>query len=182
MKIRAQPSARVLAFHFSPFFSFCHVFRSDSPSTLPLAPTIFSLFFFFFFFFFSFLFSFCPRLLLYYRFCLRSLRRVTLTKTHGCRVIRRGTCWRKQSQRVNTEVEWTTNCKLGEHRFRWSVISIVDDWLDIYLLPYRSVLYVNELFTIVIRYSFSRKWQLASAEQFVLHLVIISCIELLNYQ
>lgn len=56
---------------------------------------------------------------------LRSLRG-TLTRTLGRRVIRRGTCWRKQSSRVNTEsderviVNW-------ENRVRSLVISIASD-------------------------------------------------------
>jgi len=55
----------------------------------------------------------------------RSLRG-TLTRTLGRRVIRRGTCWRKQSSRVNTEsderviVNW-------ENRVRSLVISIASD-------------------------------------------------------
>lgn len=70
----------------------------------------------------SFFFS---RLLLYYRLRLRSLRE-TLTRILGRRVIRRGTCWRKQSPRVNTEsderviVNW-------ENRVISLVISIASD-------------------------------------------------------
>lgn len=63
----------------------------------------------------------------------RSLRG-TLTRTLGRRVIRRGTCWRKQSSRVNTEsderviVNW-------ENRVRSLVISIASDCR--YLLSWR---------------------------------------------
>lgn len=69
--------------------------------------------------------SFFSRLLLYYWLRLRSLRE-TLTRILGRRVIRRGTCWRKQSPRVNTEsderviVNW-------ENRVISLVISIASD-------------------------------------------------------
>lgn len=52
--------------------------------------------------------------------------RGTLTRTLGRRVIRRGTCWRKQSPRVNTESDERVivNC---ENRVRSLVISIASD-------------------------------------------------------
>lgn len=98
-------------FSFLPPTSFCRVFRSDSRFALP-PPTATVL-------------SFFSRLLLYYRSPSPQLRG-TLTRTLGRQVIRRGTCWRKQSSRVNTEsderviVNW-------ENRVRSLVISIASD-------------------------------------------------------
>lgn len=113
MVIRALPRAFSLFIPSSA--SFCRVFRSDSRSALPFAATVPP-------FFPPFSSS---RLLLYHRLRLRSPRG-TLTRTLGRRVIRRGTCWRKQSPRVNTEsderviVNW-------ENRVRSLVISIASD-------------------------------------------------------
>lgn len=101
-------TTRILAFH-----SFLYFFLSCLPVwfTARFAATVSSFFF--------------SRLLLYYWLRLRSLRE-TLTRILGRRVIRRGTCWRKQSPRVNTEsderviVNW-------ENRVISLVISIASD-------------------------------------------------------
>lgn len=117
MVIRARPCAFSLFILSST--SFCRVFRSDSRRALPL-PLCDHLSSFFFFFLLS-----LPTAPLLPRLRLRSLRG-TLTRTLGRRVIRRGTCWRKQSPWVNTEsderviVNW-------ENRVRSLVISIVSD-------------------------------------------------------
>lgn len=109
---------RILAFH-----SFLHFFLSCLSVwfTARLASsTLRSSLFLFFFFLLS-----LPTAPLLPRLRLRSLRG-TLTRTLGRRVIRRGTCWRKQSPWVNTEsderviVNW-------ENRVRSLVISIVSD-------------------------------------------------------
>lgn len=107
-------------FSFLPPTSFCRVFRSDSQFALPPLATTVSSFFF-------------PDCSFTTGLRSRSLRG-TLTRTLGRRVIRRGTCWRKQSSRVNTEsderviVNW-------ENRVRSLVISIASDCR--YLLSWR---------------------------------------------
>lgn len=111
-----EPDRAHSRFSFLPPTSFCHAFRiHGSPCRLPLPPplaaTVSS--------FFSPDCSFTTGLRL------RSLRG-TLTRILGRQVIRRGTCWRKQSSRVNTEsderviVNW-------ENRVRSLVISIASD-------------------------------------------------------
>lgn len=142
MVIRARPCAFSLFILFSA--SFCRVFRSDSRRALPPPTRARWSFFFFLSFFLS-------QLLLYYRLRLRSLRG-TLTRTLGRRVIRRGTCWRKQSPWVNTEsderviVNW-------ENRVRSLVISIASDCRYLLFRRYSR----DNLFASVIRRSILRK-------------------------
>lgn len=106
-----EPDRAHSRFSFLTSTSFCRVFRIHGSPCLPLAATIAP------FFFLDCSFTTGLRL--------RSLRG-TLTRTLGRRVIRRGTCWRKQSSRVNTEsderviVNW-------ENRVRSLVISIASD-------------------------------------------------------
>lgn len=148
-------------FSFLPPTSFCRVFRSDSQSS-----------------------SYRDRLLFFFLDCsfttglhLRSLLRGTLTRTLGRRVIRRGTCWRKQSSRVNTEpderviVNW-------ENRVRSLVISIASDCR--YLLSRRysrgqPICFRHPTF------NFAKDDYRASAIRTIYDLYISDCIIFVNY-
>lgn len=121
-------------------------------------------------------FLFFSRLLLYYRSS-SPLSLATLTRTLGRRVIRRGTCWRKQSSRVNTEsderviVNW-------ENRVRSLVISIASDCR--YLLS-RRYSHGQPIYFRYLTFNFVKDVYRASAIRARFMICISDCIMFINY-